>query len=466
MKTELKRELTSRQIQMIALGGTIGVGLFMGASSTIKWTGPSVILSYLIAGVFVFLIMRALGEMVYTYPDTGSFAKFASDYIHPSIGYITASSSIFNWIVVGMSEVIAVGSYMKFWWPDLPGWVPGLIVVLLLLTANLVSVKWFGEFEFWFALIKVITIILMIIAGLGIVFFGIGNGFHPIGLSNLWSHGGFFTNGFTGFFFSLSIIFGSYIGIELIGTTAGEAKNPQKTVVKSINGVIWRILIFYIGSIFIIVTVYPWNAISELGSPFVATFTKVGITSAATIINFVVITAAMSGCNSGIFSTSRMLYTLSKQNHAPKIFQKTNANGVPYYSVIAVCVGILGGVLLNILLPLILGKGTNIFVYVFSAGVFPGMVPWFAILISHLYFRKKEKIKNHPFKMPFAPYSNIITFIMLIAVVIGMIFNSETRISVIIGIAFVAFNTLYILISTKMSSKNKNDAEVFTENLE
>ncbi|MCY1053191.1 amino acid permease, partial [Mammaliicoccus sciuri] len=280
MNNNLKRELTSRQMQMIAIGGTIGVGLFMGASSTIKWTGPSVLLAYAIAGVFVFLIMRALGEMVYVYPDTGSFAKFANDYIHPSFSFVTAASSTFNWIIVGMSEVIAVGSYFKFWWPDLPSWIPGLAVVLILLSANLVSVKWFGEFEFWFAAVKVVTIILMIIAGLGLIIFGIGNNFNPIGVSHLWDRGGFFTGGLSGFFFALSIVFGSYIGIELIGITAGETKDPQKNIVKAINGVVWRILIFYIGSIFVIVTVYPWAEVNQIGSPFVATFAKVGITAA------------------------------------------------------------------------------------------------------------------------------------------------------------------------------------------
>lgn len=190
---ELHRGLSSRQIQMIALGGTIGVGLFMGASSTIKWTGPAVIFAYLIAGIFLFLVMRAMGEMVYLYPTTGSFANYATDYIHPVAGYVTSWANIFQWIVVGMSEVIAVGEYMNFWWPELPTWIPGVIVVILLAAANAVSVKAFGEFEFWFATIKIVTIILMIIAGFGLIFFGLGNGGNPIGLSNLWAHGGFFT---------------------------------------------------------------------------------------------------------------------------------------------------------------------------------------------------------------------------------------------------------------------------------
>lgn len=372
---ELQRGLNARQMQMIALGGTIGVGLFMGATSTIKWTGPSVILAYLIAGIFLFLIMRAMGEMIYINPTTGSFATFASDYIHPAAGYMTAWSNVFQWVVVGMSEVIAVGEYMNYWFPSLPNWIPGVIAVLFLMAANLVSVKAFGEFEFWFALIKVVTIVLMIIAGLGLILFGIGNGGNPIGISNLWSHGGFMPNGFIGFFFALSIVIGSYQGVELIGISAGETKNPQTNIVKAVNGVIWRILIFYIGAIFVIVSVYPWNQLGSIGSPFVATFAKVGITFAAGLINFVVLTAALSGCNSGIFSASRMIYTLAKKGQMPKVFTKVMKNGVPFYTVFAVSMGILIGALLNVILPLIIDGADSIFVYVYSASILPGMIP-------------------------------------------------------------------------------------------
>ena len=392
---ELQRGLNARQMQMIALGGTIGVGLFMGATSTIKWTGPSVILAYLIAGIFLFLIMRAMGEMIYINPTTGSFATFASDYIHPAAGYMTAWSNVFQWVVVGMSEVIAVGEYMNYWFPSFPNWLPGVIAVLFLMAANLVSVKAFGEFEFWFALIKVVTIVLMIIAGLGLILFGIGNGGNPIGISNLWSHGGFMPNGFIGFFFALSIVIGSYQGVELIGISAGETKNPQTNIVKAVNGVIWRILIFYIGAIFVIVSVYPWNQLGSIGSPFVATFAKVGITFAAGLINFVVLTAALSGCNSGIFSASRMIYTLAKKGQMPKVFTKVMKNGVPFYTVFAVSMGILIGALLNVILPLIIDGADSIFVYVYSASILPGMIPWFMILFSHLRFRRLHPEKVH-----------------------------------------------------------------------
>ena len=416
----------------------------MGATSTIKWTGPSVIFAYLIAGIFLFLVMRAMGEMVYLHPTSGSFANFASDYIHPVAGYLTAWSNVFQWVVVGMSEVIAVGEYMNYWFPDLPQWIPGVIVVALLAGANLVSVKAFGEFEFWFAMIKVVTIILMIVAGFGLIFFGLGNGGEAIGLSNLWAHGGFMPNGWIGFFFALSIVIGSYQGVELIGITAGETKDPQKNIKSAVNGVIWRILIFYIGAIFVIVTVYPWNELGNIGSPFVATFAKVGITFAAGLINFVVLTAAMSGCNSGIFSASRMSLNLSQKGMLPKFFGKVMKNGVPIWTVLAIATGILIGALLNVILPLFIKGADSVFVYVYSASILPGMVPWFMILISHLRFRKNhpEEVEGHPFKMPGGAFTNYITMAFFIMVLIGMLFNKETVVSVVIGIVFLLFMTM------------------------
>ncbi|MGG3803901.1 amino acid permease [Metabacillus fastidiosus] len=431
-KKELERGLEARHIQMIALGGTIGVGLFMGSASTIKWTGPSVMLAYAIAGIFIFFIMRAMGEMLYLEPSTGSFATFAYKYIHPLAGYMTAWSNWFQWVIVGMSEIIAVGAYMQYWFPDLPAWIPGIIAMIILGAANLISVKSFGEFEFWFAMIKIVTIILMIAAGLGLIFFGFGNEGEAIGLSNLWEHGGFFTGGWQGFFFALSLVVGAYQGVELLGITAGEAKNPQKTLTKAIQSIIWRVLIFYIGAIFVIVTVYPWDELNSIGSPFVATFAKIGITAAAGIINFVVITAAMSGCNSGIYSAGRMLYTLGMNGQAPRFFTKLSHNGVPLIGTIGVMAGLAIGVVLSYIAP------ENLFVYVYSASVLPGMIPWFVILISQVSFRKMkgEQMKDHPFKMPFAPVTNYVTIAFLIIVLVGMWFNDDTRISLIAGIVF------------------------------
>lgn len=367
----------------------------------------------------------------------GSFAKFATEYMHPIFGYLTAWSNVFQFVVVGMSEMIAIGGYLEFWWPNLPGWVPGLVAITFLCAANLISVSMFGELEFWFALIKVVTIILMIVAGLGLIVFGIGNHMHPVGISNLWTHG-FFTGGFKGFIFALAIVLASYQGIELIGITAGEAENPQSTLVKAIQSTVARILIFYIGAIFVILSIYPWNELSQVGSPFVQTFAKIGITAAASIINFVVITAALSGANSGIYSASRMTFTLANNGQLPKRFLKLNRHGVPFYAVGAISLGILIGVILNAILPLVYPKAGNVFVLVYSSSVLPGMVPWFVILISQIAFRKQhaDKMAQHPFKMPWSPYSNYITLAMLAITLIFMFINPETRISIIVGLIF------------------------------
>ncbi|WP_057895753.1 amino acid permease [Liquorilactobacillus oeni] len=450
-KRKLNRELTSRHMQMIALGGTIGVGLFMGSTSTIKWTGPSVLLAYALAGLVLYLVMRALGEMLYVDPSTASFAKFASEYIHPLAGYLTAWSNIFQYLVVGISEVIAVGQYLNYWWPGIPGWVSGTAIVVTLCAANLASVKAYGELESWFALIKVVTIIFMLILGALVILLGVGNHGQPLGFSNLWAHGGFFTGGFKGFIFALSIVIASYQGIEVIGITAGEAQNPQTTIVKSIKSIVARILIFYIGSIFVIVTIYPWNKLAQVGSPFVETFSRVGITAAAGIINFVLVTAAMSGCNSGIFSSSRMLYTLGLKKEISEKFIKVSRHGVPTLPVLLISTGIFCGMLLNELLPYIFKGSSNVFVLVYSSSVLPGMVPWFVILLSQLKFRKMhpEKLINHPFKLPFCPLSNYFALTVLLLTLVFMFFNPETRISVLVGFVFLIMMSLIYCVTRK-----------------
>jgi len=439
----LRGSLTSGQMQMIALGGTIGVGLFLGSASTIAWTGPSVILAYGFMGLVLYLVMRALGEILYINPTTGSFADYATNYIHPVAGWLTSWSNIFQYIVVGISEVIAVGTYIDYWFPGVPGWVSGLVVIVTLTLANLVSVKTYGRLEYYFAMIKVLTIVVLIIMGLMMIVFGFGNHWHPIGFSNLWAHGGFFTGGFTGFMFSLSIIAGSYQGIEVLGITAGEAEAPRQAIVKSIHSVVYRILIFYIGAIFVIVTIFPWNELGNIGSPFVETFAKVGITGAAAIINFVVLTAAMSGSNSGIYSSSRMLYKLGQDGFVSKKFAKLSSHQVPYIAIMAISFGILLGILMNAGLETFSKVGTKLFVIVYSSSVLPGMVPWFVIIVSQLRFRRanKDMLEGHPLKMPLYPFSNYFALVALTVILLFMFLNPDTRVSVSVGVAFLLIMT-------------------------
>ncbi|QLK32630.1 amino acid permease [Lactobacillus crispatus] len=434
---ELKRSMTAGQMEMISLGGAIGVGLFMGASSTIKWTGPSVLLAYIFVGVILYIVMRALGEMLYVDPGTGSFADYASEHVHPIAGYLAEWANVFQYIVVGISEVVATTEYLRFWWKGTSDWAAGVIIILFLLVANLASAKAYATLEFWFAMIKVVTIILMILLGFAVILFGFGNGGHPVGFSNLWSHGGFFTGGLKGFFFSMAIIVGSYEGIELIGISAGEVSDPHKAIVKSVKSVLWRILIFYVGAIFVIVTIYPWNKLDSIGSPFVTTFAKVGITAAASVINFVVLTAALSGANSGIYSSSRMLYKLAHEGEAPKTFGYVSKRIVPSHAIIGITSGIFIGFMLNVLAQFLNKSLANIFVIVYSSSVLPGMVAWFVILLAELRFRRKNPhlMENHPFKLPLYPYSNYFALIMLVVIVVFMFINPETQISVAVGAA-------------------------------
>lgn len=447
-KKKLSHSLSSQQMQMIALGGTIGVGLFMGSNAAIKFTGPGIIVAYLVAWLVLYLIMRALAEMLYLKPTTGSFADLATEYIHPLGGYLTAWSNIIQWVLVGISEVIAVGQYLKFWWPHFPTWIAGVVVVVILCLANLASVKFFGEIESGFSLIKIITIIMMIILGALVIFLGLGNHGKPLGFDNLWKNGGFLTGGWQGFLFSLSLVMGSYQGIEILGITVGEAKNVRKNTIKSTKSILFKILALYEGAIIIIVALYPWNQLGNLGSPFVNTFAKVGIPFAASIINFVVLTAALTGCNSGIFSSSRMLYTLGQKGEVSPIFAKVSRERTPYWSVIAICCGIFIGVVIDYFLPLISDSAGDIFTLFYSSSILPGMMPWFVILISHLIFRKRnsDKLNTHPFKMPGAPITNYLALSLLILVLIFMFINPETRISIIIGLSFeIVLVIVYVL---------------------
>ena len=445
---ELKRSMTAGQMEMISLGGAIGVGLFMGASSTIKWTGPSVLLAYIFVGVILYIVMRALGEMLYVDPGTGSFADYASEHVHPIAGYLAEWANVFQYIVVGISEVVATTEYLRFWWKGTSDWAAGVIIILFLLVANLASAKAYATLEFWFAMIKVVTIILMILLGFAVILFGFGNGGHPVGFSNLWSHGGFFTGGLKGFFFSMAIIVGSYEGIEIIGISAGEVSDPHKAIVKSVKSVLWRILIFYVGAIFVIVTIYPWNKLDSIGSPFVTTFTKVGITAAASVINFVVLTAALSGANSGIYSSSRMLYKLAHEGEAPKTFGHVSKRIVPSHAIIGITSGIFVGFMLNVLAQFLNKSLANVFVIVYSSSVLPGMVAWFVILLAELRFRRKNPhlMENHPFKLPLYPYSNYFALIMLVVIVVFMFINPETQISVAVGAAVLIIAALVYVV--------------------
>ncbi|MGI8383959.1 amino acid permease [Robertmurraya sp. P23] len=421
---KLQRGLDNRHIQLIALGGAIGVGLFYGSSATIQMAGPSILLSYLIGGIVIFTIMRALGEMAVDEPISGSFSSYAHRYLGPFAGYLTGWTYWFMWVVVGMAEITVIGVYVNYWFPDIPQWVTALATLIVVTLINLMNVKAFGEFEFWLALIKVVAIIGMILVGLGIILFGFGNGGQPMGLDNLWAHGGFMPNGIDGILLSLVLVMFSFGGVELVGITAGEAKDPRKSIPSAINNVVWRILIFYIGALGIMMILYPWNEVGSNGSPFVLIFDKIGIPGAAHIINFVVLTAALSAFNSGMFSTGRMLYNLSLQNNGPKYFGKLNKHQTPRRGILFSASFLLVAVFLNYIIP------EKVFMFISSVATVAVITSWTIILLTQIKFRQsktKEEVGKLAFKMPLHPLSNYVALVFLAFVIVLMAFMDGMR---------------------------------------
>lgn len=426
----LHRELKNRHVQMIAIGGTIGVGLFLGSAAAIQKAGPGLVVSYAIGGLVMFFIMRALGELLLYRPVSGSFASYAEEFVGPWAGFMTGWSYWFMWVAIGMAEITAVGVYIHYWLPGIPQWIPALITLGLLYIANLITVKLFGEIEFWFALIKVITIIAVIVFGLTVILFKFGDLGKTASFSNLWTQGGFFPFGALGVLLPLQMVMFAYQGVELIGVSAGETENPEEVLPQAINSVICWMLILYIGALLIIMSLVAWNQLSPETSPFVLVFEKTGIPGGAEIINFVVITAAASSCNSGIFSTGRMLYSLARARQAPRAFGKVSSQNVPMAGITASAMFMLIGVALNYIVP------ERVFVYVTSISLVGALWTWSLILIAHLKYRKAVAIgKRQPvaYRMPGSPHTNrfAVAFLILVAILLNL--DRETRVALYVA---------------------------------
>ncbi len=433
MQTEqigLKRHLKVRHIRLMALGSTIGVGLFLGSASAIQIAGPSILLGYLLAGIVAFIVLRALGEMAVHEPVAGSFAAYANTYVGPLAGYMVGWGYWTYWIVVGIAEVTAVGIYMGIWFPEIPQWIWALSSIVMMGLINLIAVKVFGEFEFWFALIKVVAIVAMIALGGSVILFGFTNDWQPLGLNNLWQHGGFFPNGFSGMLLSLQMVLFAYVGIEMIGLSAGEAENPRKTIPMAIDSLAWRILIFYMGAILVILAIFPWNQIGQQGSPFVVMFERIGLREAAGLINFVVITAALSSCNAGIFSGGRLLYALSVNGYAPAPFARLSRYGVPHRAVMTTVVVCMTGVVLNYFVP------EKAFQYIMAAVTFVGLMVWIAILLTQMKFRRSlsaAQVAELNYKAPWTPYTSWFALVFICLVIVLMGFHEDARIALVLG---------------------------------
>ncbi|WP_174186295.1 amino acid permease [Nocardia barduliensis] len=422
------RSLSPRTIQMIAIGGAIGTGLFYGAGGAIEQAGPGLILAYLAAGLAIFVIMRALGELLTYRPISGSFAEYAHEFLGRFAGFVTGWSYWAVWVTTCMAEITVAGKYVQYWF-DIPPWITALVVLAVMFGANLISVRLFGEGEFWFSAIKVTAIVGMILLGIGVLLIGFGNAPNPT-VTNLWADGGVFPNGLGQSLLVLQIVLFAYVGVELVGVTAGEAREPRTTLRKAINTLPFRIGLFYVGALVVIMSVSSWRDFHAGKSPFVEVFQQIGIPGAAGIVNFVLLTAALSSCNSGIYSTGRMLRTLSLRGEAPARLNQLSANAVPWVGISASAAAMVIGVVVNVISP------DKAFAYITSVSTIGIIFVWGVILVCHLLYRAKVARGELPasdYRLPAAPYTTVLALAFLGLVVVLLLFTDSGRTAIAVG---------------------------------
>ncbi|MCL2831085.1 MAG: amino acid permease [Betaproteobacteria bacterium] len=418
---ELKRGLENRHIQLIALGGAIGTGLFLGSGTALALAGPAMILGYALGGGIAFLIMRQLGEMIVEEPVAGSFSHFAYKYWGDFPGFLSGWNYWVLYILVGMAELTAVGAYVQFWWPQVPAWASAALFFLVINAINLADVKYYGEMEFWFALIKVAAILAMIAFGAWLI--ASGQGGPQASVANLWNDGGFFPEGIGGLVLAIAFIMFSFGGLELIGITAAEARDPEKTIPKAINQVLYRILIFYIGALTVLLSLYPWREVLGGGSPFVLIFSQIGHNATAHALNFVVLTAALSVYNSGVYCNSRMLYGLAQQGNAPRVLLGVDSRGVPVAAIASSALATFLCVLLNYVIP---GEALK---FLMALVVSALVINWVMISLAHLKFRarKTEEGLSPRFKSLWHPWSNYLCIAFLAMIFVIMLATGGTE---------------------------------------
>ena len=418
---QLRRRLNQRQLSMLAIGGAIGVGLFLGSGVTIQLAGPGVILSYLAGAVVALIVAFALVEMAVVHPDAGSFGVYAETYLSRWAGFaVRATYGFVQMIAIG-AEVTAVAIYFSFWFPNVPQWVWVLGVSILLITINTLQVARFGEFEYWFALIKVVAILAFIAVGAGLIF---GIGPRPaIGLSNLTAHGGFLPHGWTGVWLALTLVLTSYMGVEVIAVTAGEAERPEETIPKAMRTIVFRLIVFYLLAITVMLAMTPWDQAGAgnglTASPFVRAFAIVGVPYAAAIMNAVVITAALSSCNTDLYLTTRMLFSLARGRFIPGWIGTLTKNGVPGRALAISSAGMAAAIFLAIYAP------AKAFLALYGIAVAGMFFVWTVILLTHIAFRRSlgdERIAKLPMHLWFYPYSTILGIVALLGITAATFF--------------------------------------------
>ncbi|MFU9137309.1 aromatic amino acid transporter AroP [Erwinia tasmaniensis] len=420
----LKRGLKNRHIQLIALGGAVGTGLFLGIADTIRMAGPSVLLGYAIGGFIAFMIMRQLGEMVVEEPVAGSFSHFAYKYWGNFAGFASGWNYWILYVLVAMAELTAVGKYIQYWWPEIPTWISALVFFFIINAINLTNVKVYGEMEFWFSIIKVAAVISMIVFGAWLLFGGHAG--PDASVSNLWDRGGFFPNGITGMVMAMAVIMFSFGGLELVGITAAEADDPEKSIPKATNQVLFRILIFYIGSLTVLLSLYPWTKVIGGASPFVMIFHDLGDSLVANALNVVILTAALSVYNSCVYCNSRMLFGLAQQGNGPKALMKLDGRGVPFVAIGVSAAATAICVLINYLMP---GEAFGLLMALVVSAL---VINWAMISLAHLKFRRRKDAQGVKtrFKALFYPVGNWICLLFMAAILVIMAVTPGMAISV------------------------------------
>ncbi|MFD7612114.1 amino acid permease [Streptomyces sp. NPDC059828] len=414
-----RKDLKSRHINMIAIGGAIGTGLFLGAGGRMANAGPSLFIAYAVCGVFAFFVVRALGELVLYRPSSGAFVSYAREFMGEKGAYTAGWLYFLNWSTTAVADITAAATYAHFWamFSDVPQWVLALIALAVVLAANLISVKYFGEMEFWFAIIKVAALVVFMLVGIYLVATQHEVGGHTPGLATITDNGGIFPNGMMPMLLLIQGVVFAYASVELCGVAAGETENPEKIMPKAINSIMWRVGLFYVGSVVLLALLLPYTAYSGDQSPFVTVFNKLGIPGGAHAMNLVVLTAALSSLNSGLYSTGRILRSMSLSGSAPKFTGVMNKGGVPYGGILLTAGFGVAGVLLNYVMP---GEAFELVLNFASIGI---IGTWGMIMLCSLLFwhRSKDGRVTRPgYRLPWAPYTQLITLVFLASVLVLM----------------------------------------------
>ena len=446
--------LNARHIHFIALGSAIGTGLFYGSAGAIQAAGPSVLLVYLLGGAVVYFMLRALGEMSVRNPVRGSFAVYCRKYLGGWGGYITGWMFAFEMMIVCLADLTAITIYMKFWFPTTPAWVWITVTLLIISAANLAAVRLFGELEFLLTLIKVGAVVAMIVGGAAILAFNLGSQPETMGVSNLWSDGGFFANGISGMAASFILVLFAFGGTEIIGVAGTEAEDPDRSIPKAVNTVPARILIFYVLSILIILMINPWRTINGEDSPFVQIFDTLGVSWAAALLNVVVLSASLSAINADLFGTGRVLAGLAKEKLAPRAMAKTYRD-VPVMTVVMLIIALIVGVFLNQRYP-------DIFETVAALATFATIFVWLMILLAHIASRRNispAEEQNLKFPVPFWPYGQWFAVAFILFTFGTMVWMEEFHTALIVGVAFLILMSILYFVTGRPQAIAEDEVE-------